>query len=197
MSVNQRILISYEEYQRLLQSDKQLKHFLQKKDAEKEESSRSSPGSDLTGAGVSAEDLAGAGNSKHMSLWPETLPNGGPALINTVVSPPAPSPNVFHALYPDRTDRIREEAKRDKTLPPALPLNDPLGIPDPSLGEGQAPREPFVATQLQRDQDKSVSLGHPPTSREVAAAAQEGGADQWWYIGPEDFEDSTEEDEDW
>ena len=93
------------------------------------------------------------------------------------------------AIFPDNTDRIVQEAKRDKSLAPSLPLNDPLGIPDPSLADGHAPVKPFVATKRQRMEDDSTSLGHPPTKSEANSSSNE-----WWFIGPSDF--SSEEDED-
>lgn len=177
MPITQRILISYEEYQRLNQSEKQYKLFLQKKDGQKEEK----PADELAGAGSLGQETVTSFSSQ--------LTDSGPVLLNTNVLPPQPSPLVYNSVFPDRTDRIRQEAKRDKTLPPSLPLNDPLGVPDPNLPDGEAPVRPFVATQKQRDQDNSVSLGRPPTEAEAKAQIP------WYFIGEDDLDSSDQEDD--
>jgi hypothetical protein len=89
---------------------------------------------------------------------------------------------VYESQLDYNADRVAQEMKRDKTLPPSLPLNDPLGIQDPSVPSGSAPRKEFVATKRQRMEDDSTSLGRPPTRAE---------ARKWFYLG--DFSSDEEE----
>lgn len=207
MDISQRIIISYAEYQRLLKSEKQYNHYREHRSSVKKEAPEEAPAaSDLVGGGA-----VGGGSSGHsrqhpvgppadfplsFSSFEHPLPNNGPVAINTNCKPPPEDPLVNYRLFTDNTDRIRQEAARDKTLPPSMPMNDPLGVRDPSLPQGHAPVRPFVANQQQRNADNSVSLGRPPTAQEVAAAAAaEEKSHPWYYLGPEDLASSSEDDD--
>ena len=186
MPITQRILISYEEYQRLIKSEKQYKHLLQTQNSGKKEES--------------ASDLVGAGAAETSGLVPKTflpesaqhLPNSGPTAINTNVAPPSFTPIVYYNTVQDNTDRILQAAKRKNTEPPSLPLNDPLGYRDPDLPEGHAPSKPFAATQRDRNLQDFVQ---PPPAKAAHTVTKESSKN-WWYIGPEHFTSSEEEDED-
>lgn len=184
MPISKRILISYEEYQRLIAIEKRYNHVMQKPPSAKADED-------------SASDLVGAGNSTQMPVIPmpgmrQDIPNSFPAEIDTNVLPPKPNPIVHTMVLPDNEDRIKQEAKRDKSLAPSLPLNDALGVSDPSLPDGRAPEKQFLASKRQRNEDDSTSLGHPPTKAEVSSSGK------WYYCGPSNFSsDDDEELEDW
>ena len=155
-----RVLIEKVEYQRLVNLEKRYK-LLQQQQQQKPKSS------DLDGEGI--DDLEGAGGGLG-DLFPGTqsVPSGLPAWVNVNPEPPRPNPCVNTAKIEDRTDRIIQEGKRDKSLhPPANPLNDPLGVRDPDLPPGRAPDKQFVPTKKQR----------------AEAAADEDQGASWWGGG--------------
>ncbi len=188
MPLRTSILISYEEYQRLLKSEKQYKHFLSKK----EESAAAAPDAAHSSSRDSA-DLGGAGTSGHLDgagssglptpalqevsdLFPKppgALTDPGPVDLNVNFVPPKPSPLVHPTLFVDTTDRIHQETKRDKGLPPQ---------PMPDLNPPLAPLQP---------------QGHQVQVVPVPRAA--GGSQTqhpWYYIGPVDFSSDEESQDD-
>lgn len=178
----QRVLISYAEYQRLLNVEKRCQ-LTQKSSSKSEASGLVGSGGD-DGGGLEAS----VGTTGVMPVIPlpgmrGDIPNNFPTEINTNVLPPRPNPIVYTSEFEDRTDRIRAEARRDDSLPPALPLNDAFGVPDPHLDEGRAPTRQFVATPSQRAADESTSSGQPPSKRQA----------KWYLIGEADS--SSDEDD--
>ena len=172
MPLSQRILVPYSEYQRLVASEKRLTLLLQhekSKGSVKNNQELEAANLHGGGAGGSATDLPLAG------LIGE-LPNNLPAVVDTNVLPPRANPILHDMQFPSNSDRIQQEEKRNKDLPPSLPLNDPLGAIDPSLPEGMPPTKSFSAAK---------NLGHG-NSKPVQTQA-------WYYLGSADS--SSEEDD--
>lgn len=128
----------------------------------------------------------------------QALKDSSPLRIETDRLPPPEIPNPIYGKIPDNSDRIRAETLRDKTLPSSIPLNDPMGIRDPEVPDGEAPRTQFIATPEQRRQDSATSLGPVMTSAKVAAsrARVEALGKPWYFIGL-DFSSGSEDEEEW
>jgi hypothetical protein len=191
------IMISSAEYDRLMATEKKYHHLMAQRSSEKSGQSAS----DLAGAGgpdssssgaIDAPSTSGRAASSFQSpviamagMAGGEIPNSFPAEVNSNVEPPKPYPNTFTSDLPQNLDRIRQEAKRDKSLPSSMPLNDPMGVPDPNLPAGEAPKRQFVATAAQRSADSSTSLGSPPTKAQAFVP--------YWYLGGAADDDGSDE----
>jgi hypothetical protein len=147
------ILIAFSEYTRLLTTEKKLGQLMQE-------------GHKLNTDVSAASELEGDGAASSSGVFQEAPSKSQvfvsaeqncrdayksivPIDVASNFTPPPLIPNVKSALLPDRSEDLAREAKRDKTLTPSLPMNDPLGAIDSSLTPGHPPLVPFVAKQTQ------------------------------------------------
>jgi len=195
-NLSEYILLPYQEYKRLLEIEKNHRekseltglghHHWQGKETNSSKDIRM-PNSEKD----SASDLLGAGRpstARHMSFGSSLgydpcleMPYANQAAteammrkayghdIETNLDPPREIPNVQLSGFEDNSDRIRAEARRDKTLPPSSAL--PLREMAPDLVGSVVPRGSDQKSHPPR------AASHPP-----------------YYLGPMDDFSSEEED---
>ena len=130
-----RALIPFEEIERLWDIEKRYLHSAAT-------ASKSDKSDDLEGAGAPGpSEKAQPHEGFPFALLP-TPPKAAAEVLDLNASPPRAAPLQFSAQLDDNTERIRLQAKTDKSLPATFPVIDPLGFPlSPRPGTTKQPKE--------------------------------------------------------
>lgn len=178
MPVESVILLPFNEYKRLLAIEKRM---LEQRAHSEKHASKAVPVSDpedgaahLSGQGAL---LTSSNLSSQVPGLQDNIRQSIPVPIDTSSLPPPNVPVYFTSRVHQNPELVLQQVQMEKHLkaPSGLPLNDPSGAADPTLGPGEAPIHPF----------------HVPKKSRADTEEEQKEVDNWYFVGL-DFESESD-----